>query len=62
MLLEEYVENYSLQLTQTMLEKLGDVSKLHEMIDFQKIKNGNRKKTGSLYVGHLVKLMKQIKS
>jgi hypothetical protein len=49
LLLEEYVENYSLQLTQTMLEKLGDVSKLHEMIDFQKIKNGNRKKTGSLY-------------
>ena len=49
MLLDEYVEKYSFQLTQTMLEKLGDVSKLQEMIDFQKVKNGNKKKSGSLY-------------
>lgn len=35
----EYVDEYSYRLTKLMLEKLGPVPYLEEMLDFQKVKN-----------------------
>ena len=49
MILDEYVENHSFYMTKLLLEKLGPVPQLEEMVDFDKTKNGNKLKSESLY-------------
>ena len=48
-LFEEYVEQYSFYLTNQLLEKIGPVSNLKEMINTEKLKNGNNLRSGSMY-------------
>ena len=47
--MDEYVENYSFNITKKLLEILGPVPKFEEMIDFDKTRNGNKKKSENLY-------------
>ena len=48
-MLDEYVENYSFLLTKLLMEKLGPVPNLVEMIEFTKVKNNNKKPTREIY-------------